>query len=152
GKGSVGSPGNAPLAITAAASTTGRGFAPDILADFSSIGPTPYSLQLKPDVTAPGVSVVSSVPAREGTWAAFSGTSMASPHVAGAGALRREQHPGWSVAQIKSALMTPGDPAYVDEARTIEGSPLNEGGGRIDLPRATAPLFFAAPSSLSFGL
>jgi hypothetical protein len=152
GKGSVGSPGNAPLAITAAASTTGRGFAPDILADFSSIGPTTYSLQLKPDVTAPGVSVVSSVPAREGTWAAFSGTSMASPHVAGAAALLREQHPGWTVAQIKSALMTTGDPAYVDEARSTEGTPLNEGGGRIDLPRANAPLFFAAPASLSFGL
>ena len=47
-----------------------RGQAPDILAGFSSIGPAPYSLQLKPDVTAPGVNVVSSVPAREGTWAA----------------------------------------------------------------------------------
>ncbi|MDP9337209.1 MAG: S8 family serine peptidase, partial [Actinomycetota bacterium] len=56
GKGSISSPGSAPLAITAAAATTGRGAAPDIIAGFSSIGPTPYSLQLKPDVTAPGVS------------------------------------------------------------------------------------------------
>jgi subtilisin family serine protease len=152
GKGSVGSPGSAPLAITAAASTTGRGQAPDILAGFSSIGPAPYSLQLKPDVTAPGVSVVSSVPAREGTWAAFSGTSMASPHVAGAAALLKERHPSWTVAQIKSALMMTGDPAYVDNARSTEGTPLNEGGGRINLARANAPLVFAAPSSLSFGL
>ncbi len=152
GKGSVGSPGSAPLAITAAASTTGRGQAPDILAGFSSIGPAPYSLQLKPDVTAPGVSVVSSVPAREGTWAAFSGTSMASPHVAGAAALLKERHPSWTVAQIKSALMMTGDPAYIDDARSTEGTPLNEGGGRINLARANAPLVFAAPSSLSFGL
>ena len=152
GKGSVGSPGSAPLAITAAASTTGRGQAPDILAGFSSIGPTPYSLELKPDVSAPGVSVVSSVPAREGTWAAFSGTSMASPHVAGAAALLKEQHPSWTVAQIKSALMLTGDPAYIDDARSTEGTPLNEGGGRINLARANSPFFFAAPSSVSFGL
>jgi subtilisin family serine protease len=152
GKGTIGSPGSAPLAITAAASTTGRGFAPDIIASFSSIGPNPYSLRLKPDVTAPGVAVVSSVPAREGSWAAYSGTSMASPHVAGAAALLRQQHPTWTVAQIKSALMLTGDPAYVDSARSVEGTPLDEGGGRIDLQRANAPLVFASPSSLSFGL
>jgi hypothetical protein len=77
---------------------------------------------------------------------------MASPHVAGAAALLRQQHPTWTVAQIKSALMLTGDPAYSDEARTNEGTPLNEGGGRIDVARANAPLVFAAPSSLSFGL
>jgi subtilisin family serine protease len=152
GKGSVSSPGSAPLAITAAAATTGRGFAPDILASFSSIGPTPYSLQLKPDVAAPGVSVVSSVPTREGTWAAFSGTSMASPHVAGAAALLRQQHPTWTVAQIKSALMLTGDPAYVDDARSVEATPLREGGGRINLVRANVPFIFASPPSASFGL
>jgi subtilisin family serine protease len=152
GKGSIGSPGSAPLAITAAASATGRGDPADVLASFSSIGPTPYSLQLKPDVTAPGEDVVSSVPSREGTWAAFSGTSMASPHVAGAAALLRQQHPTWTVAQIKSALMLTGDPAYLDNKKTVEGTPLNEGGGRIDLPRANAPLVLASPSSLTFGL
>ena len=109
GKGSVSSPGSAPLAITAAASTTGRTQQPDILADFSSIGPTPYSLQLKPDVTAPGVSVLSSVPQKG--FSEFSGTSMASPHVAGAAALLKQAHPTWTVAQIKSALMQTGDPA-----------------------------------------
>jgi subtilisin family serine protease len=152
GEGSVSSPGSASLAITAAAATTGRGSAPDIVAGFSSIGPTPYSLQLKPDVTAPGVSVVSSVPTREGTWAAFSGTSMASPHVAGSAALLRQQHPTWTVAQIKSALMLTGDPAYVDEPRSVEATPLRGGGGRINLVRANAPLVFASPSSVSFGL
>ena len=150
GKGSVSSPGSAPLAITAAASTTGRTQQPDILANFSSIGPTPYSLQLKPDVTAPGVSVLSSVPQKG--FSEFSGTSMASPHVAGAAALLKQAHPTWTVAQIKSALMQTGDPAYMDAGRTKEATPLNGGGGRINVARANAPLVFAAPSSASFGL
>jgi subtilisin family serine protease len=150
GKGSIGSPGDAPLAITAAASTTGREIAPDVIANFSSIGPTPYSLQLKPDVTAPGVNVLSSLPGD--SWAEESGTSMASPHVAGAAALLKQAHPTWTVAQIKSALMLTGDPIYSNQTKTVEVSPLYAGGGRIDLPRADNPLVFAAPSSVSFGL
>jgi subtilisin family serine protease len=151
GTGSVGSPGSAPKAITAAASTTGRGAASDIVAGFSSSGPTPISLQMKPDVTAPGVSVLSSVPAREGSWALFSGTSMATPHIAGAAALLKQQHPAWTVAQVKSALEQTGDPVFTDAARSVEVSAIREGGGRIDLPRANTPLVFAAPSGVSFG-
>ena len=55
----------------------------------------------------------SSVPQREGTWASFSGTSMASPHVAGAAALLRERHPTWTVPQIKSALVLTGGPCIL---------------------------------------
>ena len=150
GNGTVSSPGSAPLAITAAASTTGRHVAADVIAEFSSLGPTPYSLQLKPDVTAPGVSVLSSVP--QAGYAEFSGTSMASPHVAGAAALLKQQHPTWTVAQIKSALMLTGDPVYTGAQRSVETTPMTSGGGRIDLARATSPLVFAAPSSVSFGL
>jgi subtilisin family serine protease len=150
GKGSVGSPGSAPLAITAAASATGRTRSADTIASFSSIGPTPYSLQLKPDVTAPGVSVLSSIP--QNGFAEFSGTSMASPHIAGAAALLKQQHPTWTVAQIKSALMLTGDPAYANEQHTREATPLSGGGGRINVARANAPLIFASPSSVSFGL
>jgi len=152
GQGSVGSPGNAPKAITAAASTSGRGAPSDVIANYSSSGPTPYSFQLKPDVTAPGDSILSSVPTRVGLWALFSGTSMATPHVAGAAALLRQQHPTWTVAQLKSALEQTGDAVYSDQARSIETSPLREGGGRIDLPRANAPLLFASPSGVSFGM
>jgi subtilisin family serine protease len=150
GKGTVSSPGSAPLAITAAAATTGRHAAADIIASFSSIGPTPYSLQLKPDVTAPGVAVLSSIP--KAGFAEFSGTSMASPHVAGAAALLKQQHPTWTVAQIKSALMLTGDPVYANDARTVQTTPLSGGGGRIDVARASTPLVFAAPSCASFGL
>jgi subtilisin family serine protease len=143
GFGSVSSPGSATRAITAAAATKDR-----VIASFSSGGPTPYSLRLKPDVAAPGVSILSSVPSRFGTWREFDGTSMAAPHVAGAAALLKQRHPGWTVAQIKSALVLTGNPVAAGRG---EAPPTREGGGMIWLPRADQPLVFASPSSLSFG-
>ena len=147
GRGSVGSPGTAPKAITAAAVTKTK-----VIADFSSGGPTPVSLELKPDVSAPGVSILSSVPQRDGSFAVFNGTSMASPHVAGGAALLRERHPDWSVAQIKSALEQTGDPIFSDESRKKESPTTREGGGLIDLPRADEPLVFVSPTGVAFGL
>src|SRR5439155_611905 len=82
GYGSIDSPGSAPAAITVAAATKGGA-----IAGFSSAGPTPYSLRFKPDVAAPGVSILSSVPVHLGSWRFLDGTSMASPHVAGAAGL-----------------------------------------------------------------
>jgi subtilisin family serine protease len=139
GYGTVSSPGNAPSAITVAAVTSRNA-----IADFSSAGPTPVSLAMKPDVSAPGVGILSSLPASQGFFGLLSGTSMASPHVAGAAALLKERHPTWTVAQIKSALEQSGDPI---------GSPvLRQGGGVVNLPRADNPLVFAAPTGISFGL
>ncbi len=147
GRGSVGSPGSSPSAITVAASTkTG------VIASFSSSGPTPVSVQMKPDVTAPGADILSSVPASEGTWSSFSGTSMASPHIAGGAALLRQRHPTWTVAQIKSALVQTAGPTYGDSGRRLEAPTTREGGGFVNLPRADNPLIFAAPTGLSFGL
>lgn len=151
GRGSVGSPGTASKAITSAAVTSSRGSTAGQIADFSSSGPSPISLELKPDVSAPGVNVLSSVPNRAGTWAIFSGTSMASPHVAGAAALLKQRHPTWTVAQIKSALALTGRPVR-GSGLTTEVATTREGGGLIDLPKADNPLVFAEPSSLSFGL
>ena len=74
GHGSISSPGSAAKAITAAAVTKQLA-----IASFSSGGPTPVSLAMKPDVSAPGVDITSSVPPHDGTWASFSGTSMATP-------------------------------------------------------------------------
>ncbi len=151
GHGSIGSPGNAEQAITVAASTGGHGDEDvDRIAAFSSAGPTPYSLLSKPDVTAPGTRVLSSVPAREGLYTEFSGTSMASPHVAGAAAILRERHPAWTVEQVKSALESTGAPVRTASGGEVQSS--REGGGRIDLPRADRPLIFASPTGLSFGL
>ena len=118
GRGSVSSPGTAPDAITVAAVSTTRSGAEDIVADFSSSGPTPLSLQLKPEVRAPGVSIVSAAPG--GSWTPLSGTSMAAPHVAGAAALLLQRHPTWTPAQVKSALALTGDPAYADERKLVD--------------------------------
>jgi subtilisin family serine protease len=150
GAGSVGSPANTPAAITAAASTLGGdGTHPDHVASFSSGGPTPVSLLLKPDVTAPGVDVLSSVPAHD--FETLDGTSMAAPHVAGGAALLLQRHPTWTVQQVKSALASTG--AEVHPAGSSgEVSVLREGGGRIDLVRADRPLIFTNPSSLGWGL
>ncbi len=144
GPGSVGSPGSAPKAITAAAATKG-----DVIASFSSGGPTPVSLELKPDVTAPGVSILSSVPAHVGSWRYLDGTSMAAPHVAGAAAVLLQRHPGWTTAQVKSALVSTGSQVH---GATDPVPPTREGGGMIWLPRADQPLLFARPASLSYGL
>src|SRR6185437_12242787 len=135
GYGSVSSPGNAPDAITVAATTLGGE-----IADFSSAGPTPVSLQLKPDVSAPGGSILSSLPPSQGTWGLLSGTSMATPHVAGAAALLKQQHPTWTVADIKSALEQTGDP--VTSLGVSEVPTTREGGGLVDLPKANNPLIF----------
>jgi len=145
GAGSVTSPGSSASAITAAAESQSGPF----ISSFSSGGPTPVSLRLKPDVTAPGEDVLSSVPRRDGTWARFSGTSMAAPHVAGAAALLRQRHRGWTVQQIKSALVLTGKPVLGPNG--AEADTTREGGGTIDLVRADHPLVFASPTNLAFG-
>ncbi len=151
GLGTIGSPGNAPAAITVAASTMGNGDGTrlDHLADFSSAGPTPVSLQLKPDVTAPGVGVLSSVPPHD--FELLDGTSMAAPHVAGGAALLLQRHPTWTVLQVKSALASTGNEVH-PPGRSGEVSVLREGGGRVDLARADRPLIFTDPTSLGWGL
>jgi subtilisin family serine protease len=144
GYGSVSSPGNAPDAITVAAVTSR-----DQIADFSSAGPTPVSLGMKPDVSGPGVDVLSSLPTSSQTWGLLSGTSMATPHIAGAAALLLERHPTWTVADVKSALVETADP--IRGADGAEVPTTREGGGIVDLPRADVPLIFTAPADVSFG-
>ena len=83
------------------------------VADFSSRGPstTTDGDILKPDLAAPGVDVLAAVapPFHNGRSYDFvSGTSMASPHIAGLGALIKAAHPTWTPAMVKSALMTTG--------------------------------------------
>src|SRR5437868_8137165 len=132
GLGSIGSPANTPRAITVAASTGGSWpTTPDLMADLSSAGPLPIAFLPKPDVTAPGVDVVSSVPPNG--WQAWDGTSMATPEVAGAAALLLQSHPSWTVQEVKSALVSTAVPA---SAGGHEASTLREGGGRIDVPVA----------------
>ncbi len=86
-----------PIALTNA---NYRGFA-----SFSSGGPRTGDSFLKPDVTAPGVSIISTSVGTGNGSEIISGTSMASPHNAGAAALVRQVHPAWSVADIKAAIV-----------------------------------------------
>src|SRR4030095_13319372 len=104
----------------------------------------------KPDMRARGVGVLSSVPAREGLWVSLSGTSMAAPHVAGAAALLRQRHRGWTVAQIKSALVQTGSPVRTGVGGA-EVPSTRVGGASVNLPLANTPLLFAEPSGLSLG-
>jgi subtilisin family serine protease len=146
GAGSISSPGNSVRAITVAAVDIDGTPPVSTHLDFSSVGPTTISLRLKPDVAAPGGGVLSAVP---GSWAALSGTSMASPHVAGAAALLVQRHPTWTVAQVKSALVQTGLDGRDD--RGLLG-PEFVGGGTVSLARADRPLLFAEPTSVSLGL
>ncbi len=150
GRGSVGSPGATPSAITVGAVTTSRGGADDVISSFSSSGPTPLSLQLKPDVSAPGSGILSAAP--RGEYATLSGTSMAAPHVSGGVALLLQKHPTWTPAQVKSALALTGDPAYTNERKADEVPTLRGGGGVINLPRADTTPIFTSPVAFSFGV
>ena len=148
GAGSVSSPANSEGAIAVGAVEIGSSPTTRTHAEFSSVGPTTISLRLKPDVAAPGVDVLSSVPG--GGWSEFSGTSMAAPHIAGSAALLRQRHPSWSAEQVKSALVQSGVDAL--EARNRSAGPRFQGGGVVALVRADQPLLFARPTALSFGL
>ncbi|PKO23826.1 MAG: hypothetical protein CVU38_02180, partial [Chloroflexi bacterium HGW-Chloroflexi-1] len=113
---------------------------------------------LEPDVTAPGVNILSAGYG-DGTGLAqhmgfgqASGTSMAAPHVAGAAALLKQMHPNWTPTQIKSALMTTSvTDVWLDTAQTVPASVLDMGAGRIDLTRAGDPGLTFDDPSLSFG-
>jgi hypothetical protein len=123
------------------------------MAGFSSRGPT-QEKTVKPDVVAPGVDVLSSgygvgaFPAPFVGFGSASGTSMATPHVAGAAALLLQLHPSWTPAMVKSALMsTATEDVFTTTARTTKAGVLDRGAGRIDLTQAGSPgLVFDKPS------
>jgi subtilisin family serine protease len=124
----------------ASALTVGAVDGTDTVAGFSSRGPLPASgpdsYGLKPEIVAPGVEIVAARAAGttmgrpiDRRYTAASGTSMATPQVAGAAADLLGRHPGWSPAQVKAALVGAADPAHGGDVFAL-------GAGRLDLPAA----------------
>lgn len=133
----IGSPALAPAAITVGASSLD-----DVMASFSSRGPTEQTQLIKPEVVAPGVAITSTAPG--GGTLALSGTSMATPHVAGVAALLRAIHRDWSPEEVKSAIVT--------TAVSLPGEVMEDGAGRVDALSAATIDVLAAPSVVSFGV
>jgi len=150
----VDSPGLAPDAITVGATCktsdpsstycTAGG-----LASFSSRGSI-YNFALKPEISAPGVRIYSTLPkgscslCSSSGYGSLSGTSMATPHVAGAVALLKQLHPDWTPAMVKSALVTGSKPLNI--------SMWYAGAGKLYVPNASSAEVFFSEAPVSYGL
>ncbi|MFH8724902.1 S8 family peptidase [Streptomyces termitum] len=151
GPSSVGSPGSADAALTVGAVDSA-----DRLAPFSSTGPRAGDGAVKPDLTAPGVAITAAAAAgsaldtRPGVphpapgYLQIDGTSMATPHVAGAAAILKQRHPAWKAAELKGALTG----STVDSAGLTA---FQQGTGRIRVDKALEQTVIAEPASLNFG-
>ncbi|MFJ6086736.1 S8 family peptidase [Streptomyces sp. NPDC092369] len=148
GERTVGSPGSADAALTVGAVDKS-----DVLAPFSSRGPRVGDSGVKPDLTAPGVAITAAAaagsflegefPSDTPGYLTLDGTSMATPHVAGAAALLAQQHPDWTGERIKQVLTASAKPgAY---------SSFQQGTGRTDLVRALDQSVVTEQQSIGFG-
>lgn len=122
----------------------------DALAGFSGRGPRFRDAALKPEIVAPGVEITaarsrfSTIGERRSRYAKLSGTSMATPHLAGAAAILAQQHPDWTGAQLKAALMASATP--LDGVGAYE-----QGAGRVDVARAITQGVYTEPAGVSVG-
>ncbi|WP_406361611.1 S8 family peptidase [Streptomyces sp. NBC_01579] len=133
----VSSPGCVPDVLTVGAVDRD-----DSTAWFSSRGPVAVTHTLKPEIAAPGVDISAANAGGRGVYAyqSMSGTSMATPHVAGAAAVLRQAHPEWAAQQMKAAL--------VSSARTggkVAGAD-QTGGGVLDVFAAVNQKVLSAPA------
>ncbi|MFE0252087.1 S8 family serine peptidase [Streptomyces sp. NPDC059010] len=146
---SLGSPGSAEAALTVGA-VDDR----DVLAPWSSTGPRLGDGAVKPDVTAPGVAITAAsakgslieqeVGENPPGYLTIEGTSMATPHVAGAAAILKQQHPDWTYAELKGAL--------TGSTKGGKYTPFQQGSGRIQVDKAIKQTVIADPASVSFGV
>ncbi|MFQ6146128.1 S8 family serine peptidase [Streptomyces seoulensis] len=134
---SIGSPGAADAALTVGAVDSA-----DQAAYFTSAGPRAGDNALKPDLAAPGVDILaarSQLTEGSGYYTSMSGTSMATPHVAGVAALLAQEHPDWSGARLKDALMS--------TSKQLDASAYTLGAGRVSVPDAVAATVTATGSA-----
>jgi len=113
------------------------------IADFSSMGPSSDGV-FKPELSAPGVDILSTIPKKYGSYVSWSGTSMATPSVTGLIALVKELKPDWSINQIKSAFMNNAD-LIMNE---INQEPITftlQGAGQARVDKALATEAFLSP-------
>jgi subtilisin family serine protease len=122
------------------------------LADFTSFGPRFGDSALKPEITAPGVSIVAAGMGTGDDVLVDSGTSMAAPHIAGIAALVLAANPKWTVNEVKAAIMSTSDDTA---ARIVGYDPVGAGSGVAQAQRATTTAAIALTrdhlDSLSFG-
>lgn len=137
----VGTPGSADAAFT-----IGSVDEDDVLAYDSSLGPRVGDDAIKPDVTAPGEGISSARAGATGPddlYVEYSGTSMASPHVAGAAALLLQARPELTNDELKAIL--------AGSAISFADSVWEEGAGRISVPAALDQQVYTQPHSVSAG-
>ena len=123
-----------------------------LLSSFTSYG-TEATLVTKPDIGAPGGLIRSTWPLENGAYATISGTSMASPHVAGAVALLMQARPGLAPGMFRTVLQNSADPAV------WSGNPgtglldivHRQGAGMVDIDDAIASKTTISPGKLSLG-
>ena len=137
----------------------------DIAYGSSSQGPTHVDLAVKPDVTSVAVNVLSSITCvgtglpctttgngTDAAWAFFTGTSMATPHIAGSAAVLLQLHPHWSPAEVKSALVNRAELVVKDAVTgTHDVGPTLQGGGRENLSVSADATTWMDPVAASFG-
>ncbi|WP_442596765.1 S8 family peptidase [Neobacillus sp. D3-1R] len=125
----------------------------ETMADFSSRGPAFGTWMIKPDVSAPGVNITSTIPthnpANPHGYGSKQGTSMASPHVAGTAALLLQAHPDWNVDDVKAALMNTAEELKDANGNVYPHNTQGAGGIRVMVALNTKTL--ALPGSHSFG-
>ena len=129
----------------------------DTASDFTSRGPRRDGV-LKPDIAAPGQGIFSVATGTGSEGESLSGTSMASPHMAGVMALLRQEHPTWNVEELKALAMNTADVNIKsDVAGTGVRTPARVGTGRVDVPNAASQTLIAYDAdrhgavSLSYG-
>ncbi|MEP5569014.1 MAG: S8 family serine peptidase [Halioglobus sp.] len=123
-----------------------------LISSFSSYGLSP-DLALKPDIAAPGGFIYSSYPVEKGVHATLGGTSMASPHVAGAAALVLEAKPETAATEMRAVLQNSADPSLLVIA-PVPGllEPVHrQGAGTVDIDDAILATTLVTPGKISAG-